>query len=53
MVYVLISSVERIRDPAGDHTAQASKTATAKVAQKTRLKKAKKKFDEIDEIFGF
>jgi len=36
---------------AGDHTmAQTSKKTTVKAA---RLKKAKKKFDEIDEIFGF
>ncbi|KAG8220901.1 hypothetical protein J3R82DRAFT_2401 [Butyriboletus roseoflavus] len=39
---------------AGEHaTAQASKSAIVKVAQKLRIKKAKKKFDEIDEIFGF
>ncbi|KAI9464162.1 hypothetical protein HD554DRAFT_2315952 [Boletus coccyginus] len=38
----------------GDHTtAQASKKATVRAAQKPRPKKAKKKFDEIDEIFGF
>ncbi|KAH0836618.1 hypothetical protein J3R83DRAFT_8335 [Lanmaoa asiatica] len=38
----------------GKHiSAQASKKATVKVTQKSRFKKAKKKFDEIDEIFGF
>ncbi|KAF8141661.1 hypothetical protein EV363DRAFT_1443567 [Boletus edulis] len=43
----------RVTPPPSQLTNNSDRMVTVKDAQKARLKKAKKKFDEIDEIFGF